>query len=82
MEQDIENVEAVGTEFVAAPEDFTAKDWIQDTDGKWILSQEAKDRARALYFSCRVAYDPEDTRKFIGRYNEVGEVIPFKRWTD
>lgn len=52
--------------------------YIQQPDGSWILTQEAKDQATALYYSGRVAYDEQDPRFPIGRYNSVGEVIRFK----
>lgn len=55
----------------------TVGDYIKDTDGKWILSPESKTRNRAMYYSGRLAYNPNDSRFPIGRYNSVGEIIPF-----
>lgn len=54
--------------------------FIRDTDGKWIVSPEARAEATAMYYSGRLAYSPEDTRKCIGRYSPTGEVIPFELW--
>lgn len=54
--------------------------YIQDTDGKWIMSEESKAEGQAMYYSGRLAYDPQDLRHAIGRYNAVGEVIPFQPW--
>lgn len=64
----------------AESNDFSPADWVQDSDGKWILSEESKARSLALYYSGRLAYSREDTSKPIGRYNAIGEVIPFKSW--
>ena len=52
---------------------------IRDTDGKWIVSPEAKAEALAMYYSGRLAYSREDRRMPIGRYSPTGEVIPFSR---
>lgn len=52
--------------------------YIQNAEGKWILTEEAKQEAKALYYSNRLAYDPNDNRHAIGRYSPNGEVIPFK----
>jgi hypothetical protein len=52
---------------------------IRDTDGKWIVSPEAKAEALAMYYSGRLAYSREDRRVPIGRYTPTGEVIPFSR---
>lgn len=78
----MENV--VQSEVVAQAEgnDFSPSDWVQDSDGKWFISEESKARSLALYYSGRLAYSKEDSRKPIGRYNSVGEVIPFKTWVD
>lgn len=57
-------------------------DYIKDTDGKWILSPDAKARSRAMYYSGRLAYDSTDTRFPIGRYNSVGEIIPFNAFPE
>lgn len=54
--------------------------YVQDTDGKWILSQQAKDWSKALYYSGRLAYSKENSRIAIGKYNSNGEVIPFQRY--
>lgn len=54
--------------------------YIQDADGKWILTDQARAESLAMYYKGRLAYDPQDPRHAIGRYNEVGEVIPFKPW--
>lgn len=56
--------------------------YMQDQDGKWVLTPEAKAEATAMYYSGRLAYNREDSRIAIGRYSPTGEVIPFKRWTD
>lgn len=55
-------------------------DYYQGEDGKWHLTDEAKAHSTALYYSGRLAYDREDTRHAIGRYNSVGEIIPFQPW--
>lgn len=52
---------------------------IRDTDGKWIVSPEAKAEALAMYYSGRLAYSSEDRRTPIGRYTATGEVVPFSR---
>lgn len=52
--------------------------YVQDSSGKWVLSQEAKAESLALYYSGRLAYDPANTKFAIGRYSPTGEVIPFK----
>jgi hypothetical protein len=54
--------------------------YVQNSEGKWVLTEEAKAESLALYYSGRLAYNREDTRHAIGRYNAVGEVIPFKPW--
>jgi len=54
--------------------------YVQNSDGKWVLTEEAKAESKALYYSGRLAYDREDTSHAIGRYNSIGEVIPFKPW--
>lgn len=54
--------------------------YTKDKDGKWILTEEAKAEAKALYYNGRLAYDPQDTRHAIGRYNALGEVILFQPW--
>lgn len=54
--------------------------YTQDTDGKWVLTEEAKAEAKAMYYKNRLAYDSNDRRHPIGRYNEYGEVIPFTPW--
>lgn len=54
--------------------------YIQNSEGKWILTERAKAESLALYYSGRLAYDRTDSRHPIGRYNAVGEVIPFKPW--
>lgn len=54
--------------------------YVQNADGKWILTEEAKAESRRMYYSGRLAYDPQDPRHAIGRYNEFGEVIPFQPW--
>lgn len=78
MENEVVNETAQSVERV----DFGISDWVQDTDGKWALSEAAKARSLELYYSGRLAYSKEDTSKPIGRYNSVGEVIPFKTWVD
>lgn len=52
--------------------------YIQNSDGKWVLSEKAKQESLELYYSCRLAYDPMDLRFSIGKYSPTGEVIPFK----
>ena len=54
--------------------------YIQNSEGKWVLTETAKAESLALYYSGRLAYGKEDTRHPIGRYNSVGEVIPFTPW--
>lgn len=54
--------------------------YYQGVDGKWYLTDEAKAESKAAYYSGRLAYDPQDTRHAIGRYNQYGEVVPFKPW--
>lgn len=54
--------------------------YVQNAEGKWILTEEAKAEATALYYSGRLAYDPQDQRHAIGRYSATGEVIPFQPW--
>ena len=54
--------------------------YVQNENGKWVLTPETKAQSLALYYSGRLAYDKEDTRHPIGRYNSVGEVIPFTLW--
>ena len=56
--------------------------YVQDADGKWIMTEEVKAEAMAMYYSGRLAYSKENPQKTIGRYNSVGEVIMFKKWTD
>ena len=57
-------------------------DFYQGDDGKWYILPEAKARDRAMYYRGRIAYDKADSRRAIGTYNEVGEVIPFESWTN
>lgn len=78
MENEVEG--SVVPEVVDNP--FSPSDWVQDADGKWSLSEESKARSLELYYSGRLAYSKEDTSKPIGRYNSVGEVIPFKTWVN
>ncbi len=54
--------------------------YTQDVDGKWILTEEAKAAALAMYYTNRLAYDNTDRRHPIGRYSPTGEVIPFEPW--
>lgn len=54
--------------------------YVQDKDGKWVLTEEAKAESKALYYSGRLAYDPQDLRHAIGKYNAFGEVVPFTPW--
>lgn len=54
--------------------------YYQTAEGKWCLTEEAKAESKALYYSGRLAYDPVETKHPIGRYNALGEVIPFKPW--
>lgn len=54
--------------------------YVQNSDGKWVLTEAAKAESLALYYTSRLAYDKEDTRHAIGRYNSQGEVIPFQLW--
>lgn len=54
--------------------------YVQNEQGKWVLTEAAKAESLALYYSGRLAYGNEDTRHAIGRYNSVGEVIPFQPW--
>lgn len=54
--------------------------YVQNEQGKWVLTEAAKAESLALYYSGRLAYDREDTRHPVGRYNSVGEVIPFTPW--
>jgi len=54
--------------------------YYQSSDGKWYLTDEAKAEQKAMYYSGRLAYDPQDTRHAIGRYNQWGEVVPFQPW--
>lgn len=54
--------------------------YVQNSEGKWVLTEEAKAEAMARYYSGRLAYDSQDLRHSIGRYNEIGEVIPFQPW--
>jgi hypothetical protein len=56
--------------------------YVQDADGKYVLTPEAKAWSTRLYYAGRLAYNKEDTRFAIGRYNEVGEVVPFALKTD
>lgn len=51
-------------------------------DGRLAISQEARDEAAALYYSQRLAYQSNDTRHPIGRYNSRGEVERFKSWAE
>ena len=54
--------------------------YVQNEHGKWVLTEAAKAESLALYYSGRLAYSKEDTSKPIGRYNAIGEIIPFKSW--
>jgi hypothetical protein len=54
--------------------------YVQNSEGKWVMTEESKMESLRLYYSGRLAYDKEDTRHAIGRYNEIGEVIPFRPW--
>lgn len=54
--------------------------YIQDTDGKWIMTEKSKSDALALYYSNRVAYEKSERRQAIGLYSPTGEVIPFVPW--
>lgn len=53
--------------------------YIQDTDGKWILSERAKAESVAMYYSGRVAYNSERSHP-IGSYSPTGEIIPYVTW--
>ena len=46
--------------------------YVQNEQGKWVLTEAAKAESLALYYSGRLAYSKEDTRHAIGRYNSVG----------
>lgn len=59
---------------------FELEGYVRNEEGKWVLTEEAKAESKALYYSGRLAYDREDTRHAIGRYNSVGEIIPFQPW--
>jgi hypothetical protein len=52
--------------------------YIQNAEGKWVLTDEWKAKQEALYYSGRLAYDPQDQRFAVGRYTSTGEVIYFK----
>lgn len=56
--------------------------YAQNNEGKWILTEEAKAEAKAMFYSHRLAYDPNDSKHAIGRYSPNGEVIPFKTRRD
>lgn len=51
--------------------------YIIQADGKQVLSAESRAESLAIYYSHRMAYDPQDRRKVIGTYSPTGEVIPF-----
>jgi hypothetical protein len=52
----------------------------QNSEGKWVLTEQAKAWSKRLYYSGRVAYSNDERRSAVGKYNQHGEVIPFKRW--
>ena len=54
--------------------------YMQDTDGKWILTEETKAAAKAAYYAGRIAYDPQNPSHAIGKYTPTGEVVPFASW--
>lgn len=54
--------------------------YVQNSEGKWVMTEASKQESLRLYYSGRLAYDPRDPKHAIGRYNEYGEVIPFKPW--
>lgn len=54
--------------------------YVQNEQGKWILTEEAKAESLAMYYSGRLAYDPQDLRHSIGRYTSTGAVVPFTTW--
>jgi hypothetical protein len=54
--------------------------YVQNSEGKWVLTEAAKAESLALYYSGRLAYSKENNLHPIGKYNSIGEVIPFKPW--
>ena len=44
--------------------------------GELVLDQSCRDLARNLYYSQRLAYDREDSRRVIGRFNSDGTITP------
>ena len=64
-------------EEVTDPERTEVNGYVQDHDGKWILTEEAKAASQALYYSGRIAYEKSERRRAIGRYAPNGEIIPF-----
>jgi hypothetical protein len=59
------------------------KSTVPDNTGGTTEIQEQRDPrevSASLYYSQRLAYNPNDTRQPIGRYNSRGEVELFKPW--
>jgi hypothetical protein len=54
--------------------------FVRNEDGKMVMTEEGKAWSSRLYYQCRLAYSNDDRRFPIGRYNDLGEVIPFERW--
>lgn len=54
--------------------------YVKNSEGKWVLTPEAKVASLAHYYSHRLAYDPNDRRHAIGMYTPTGEIIPFNKW--
>lgn len=56
--------------------------YIQNEDGKWVLSEQAKAESLAMYYQGRLAYDPQDLRFAVGSYTATGEIDYFKNFVD
>ncbi len=54
--------------------------YFQNAEGKWQMTEASKQESLRMYYSGRLAYDPQDLRHAVGRYNEHGEVVPFQPW--
>jgi hypothetical protein len=61
-------------------ENTVVNGYVKNSDGKWVLTPEAKVASLAQYYNQRLAYDPNDRRYAIGMYTPTGEVTPFNKW--
>jgi len=53
--------------------------YIRNENGKLVLDPECVALAKKYYWKDRPAYDPNDRRVMIGRYDENGTLIPFSK---